>query len=122
HSPPHTLSSVHPTPPPTAIYTLSLHDALPIWPRQARASAAPAATVKTLQHILNQAVTPLLTRRPKSLDIVITRGVNEMSNTIAHNRREFLRLLGASAATAALSQSIERAHAIPAFNRHGSIE
>lgn len=45
-----------------------------------------------------------------------------MSNTIAHNRREFLRLLGASAATAALGQSIERAHAIPAFNRHGSIE
>jgi phospholipase C len=38
------------------------------------------------------------------------------------NRREFLRLLGASAATAALTQSIERAHAIPAFNRHGTIE
>jgi phospholipase C len=43
-------------------------------------------------------------------------------NNNQQNRREFLRLLGASAATAALTQSIERAHAIPAFNRHGTIE
>jgi phospholipase C len=42
-----------------------------------------------------------------------------MSN---NSRREFLRLLGASAATAALAQSIERAHAIPAFNRLGTID
>jgi phospholipase C len=45
-----------------------------------------------------------------------------MSDDKGHNRREFLRLLGASAATAALTQSIERAHAIPAFNRQGTIE
>ncbi|CCE12027.1 Non-hemolytic phospholipase C precursor (PLC-N) (Phosphatidylcholine cholinephosphohydrolase) (Phosphatidylcholine-hydrolyzing phospholipase C) (PC-PLC) [Bradyrhizobium sp. STM 3843] len=45
-----------------------------------------------------------------------------MSNDMRHDRREFLRLLGASAATAALTQSIERAHAIPAFNRQGTIE
>ena len=45
-----------------------------------------------------------------------------MSNKNSHNRREFLSLLGASAATAALGASIERAHAIPAFNRQGTIE
>jgi phospholipase C len=45
-----------------------------------------------------------------------------MSDQNSHNRREFLSLLGASAATAALTSSIERAHAIPAFNRHGTIE
>jgi phospholipase C len=42
-----------------------------------------------------------------------------MSNS---NRREFLSLLGASVATAALTQSIDRARAIPAFHRHGTIE
>ena len=42
-----------------------------------------------------------------------------MSN---NSRREFLGLLGASAVTAAFTQSIERARAIPAFNRLGTIE
>jgi phospholipase C len=42
-----------------------------------------------------------------------------MSN---NTRRDFLSLFGASAVTAALTQSIERARAIPAFIRRGTIE
>jgi phospholipase C len=65
---------------------------------------------------------PLLPRAPSHARHVITWGVDELSNDICRDRREFLRLLGASAATAALTSSIERAHAIPAFNRQGGIE